>query len=167
MSNIPTESQVFLDTNVLLYAITEHPRFGLWCDALLDRIQRGEVVGYISVVVLNEFIHKLIIGEIAQKVGLKPDRVVQYLKRHREILGTLEAYEVAAEVQTSYSLVILGVTAETCLLARRLMQVHQLLSNDAFHLAVMQETGIQDLVTNDTDFDGIEGLQVWKPGEST
>jgi predicted nucleic acid-binding protein len=72
MSDIPTDSQVFLDTNVLLYAITEHPRFGLWCDALLDRIQRGEVVGYISVLVLNELIHKLIIGEVAQKVGLKP-----------------------------------------------------------------------------------------------
>lgn len=41
MSTIPTDSRVFLDTNILLYAVTEHPRFGPWCDALLDRIQRG------------------------------------------------------------------------------------------------------------------------------
>ena len=37
MRNIPDNTQVFLDTNIFLYAITEHPRFGLWCNALLDR----------------------------------------------------------------------------------------------------------------------------------
>jgi predicted nucleic acid-binding protein len=118
------------------------------------------------VIVLNELVHKLIIGEVAQKMGLKPGQVIRYLKRHGEILETLEAYEVAAEVETSYGLTILGVTAETFSTARRLMQIHRLLSNDALHLAVMQEAKIWNLVTNDTDFDKVEGIQVWKPEES-
>ena len=36
-------SVLFLDTNILIYALTEHPRFGRWCDDLLTRISRGEV----------------------------------------------------------------------------------------------------------------------------
>jgi len=101
MNQVPSGSRLFLDTNILLYAITEHPRFGPWCDALLDRIRQEDVAGYISVIVLNELIHKLIIGEVAQKAGLKPGQVIQYLKRHRKVLEDLEAYEVLAEVGNS------------------------------------------------------------------
>jgi len=166
MIEISSHSKVFLDTNILLYAVTDHPRFGQWCNALLDRIHRGDVTGYVSAVVLNEFIHKLIIGEVAQKTGLKPGQVIQYLKRKPEALEELEAYAIVDEVDTSYDLIILEVTADIFRIARRLMQAYRLMSNDALHLAVMQKSNLQNLVTNDSDFDGIEGVHVWKPGES-
>ena len=166
MNSIPAGSRVFLDTNILLYAIAEHPRFGFWCDGLLDRIHRGELAGHVSVIVLNELVHKLMIGEVAQKTGLKPGQVIPYVKRQSEILETLEAYEIVAQVEASYGLRILGVTSDSFQTARRLMQTHRLLSNDALHLAVMYEAGVRDLVTGDADFDGIEGIQVWKPHET-
>jgi len=37
-------------------------------------------MGHVSVIVLNELVHKLIVGEVAQKAELKPGQVVQYLK---------------------------------------------------------------------------------------
>ena len=165
MNQVPSGSQLFLDTNILLYAIAEHPHFGPWCDALLDRIRRGDVAGYVSVVVLNELIHKLMIGEVAQKAGLKPGQVIQYLKRHRGVLETLEAYEILEEVETAYGLVILEATPEAFSIARRLMQAYRLLSNDALHLAVMQKASLRDLATNDADFEGIEDFHIWKPHE--
>lgn len=118
-----------------------------------------------SLIVLNELIHKLIIGEVAQKTRLKPSQVIQYLKRHRKVLEDLEAYEILAEVETAYGLVILEATPETFLTARQLMQAYRLLSNDALHLAVMQKAGLRDLATNDADFDSIEALRLWKPRE--
>ena len=163
MIEIPSHSQVFLDTNILLYAVTDHPRFGQWCNTLLDRIHRGDVIGHVSVIVLNEFTHKLIIGEIAQKTGLKPGQVIQHLKRKPEALEELGAYAIIDEVDTGYDLIVLEVTADIFRMARRLMQVHRLMSNDALHLAVMQKNNLQNLVTNDFDFDGIEGVHVWKP----
>jgi len=165
MKDLPDKSHVFLDTNILLYAVTDHPRFGLWCNTLLDRIHRGDLAGYISSIVLNEFIHKLIIGEVAEKTGIKPSQVVQYLKHHREELEKLDAYEISDEVETGYGLIILELTTDTFPTARRLMQLHRLMSNDALHLAVMQKNNLQNLVTNDTDFDGIEGIHTWKPRE--
>lgn len=163
MNQVPSGTHLFLDTNILLYAIAEHPRLGPWCDTLLDRIRQGDVAGYISVIVLNELIHKLIIGEVAQKAGLKPGQVIQYLKHHRKVLEDLEAYEILAEVETSYGLVILEATPDVFLTARQLMQACRLLSNDALHLAVMQKAGLRDLATNDADFDSIEYLYIWKP----
>ena len=90
MNSIPFNTRIFIDTNILLYAITDHPRFGSWCNTLLDRIHQGEVPGYISVIVLNELIHQLIVGEIAQKTSLTAHQAIQFLKRNREILEELE-----------------------------------------------------------------------------
>lgn len=45
MSSVPTKCRVFVDTNVLLYAVTEHPVYGEWANTLLDRISRGEIEG--------------------------------------------------------------------------------------------------------------------------
>jgi len=163
MIGIPSHSQVFLDTNILLYAVTDHPRFGQWCNMLLDRIHRGDMTGHVSAIVLNEFIYKLIIGEVAQKTGLKPGQVIQHLKRKPEALEKLEAYAIVDEVDTGYDLIILEVTADIFRMARRFIQAHRLMSNDALHLAVMQKSNLQNLVTNDSDFDGIEGVHVWKP----
>jgi len=65
MSFIPTGHRVFLDTNILLYAVTEHPGYGKWANALLDRICSNEVEGVISVIVLNELLHQLVIGKVS------------------------------------------------------------------------------------------------------
>jgi len=87
------------------------------------------------------------------------------LKHHREELEKLDAYEISDEVENGYGLIILELTTDTFPTARRLMQLHRLMSNDALHLAVMQKNNLQNLVTNDTDFDGIEGIHTWKPRE--
>ena len=166
MKNIPDQSHVFLDTNILLYALADHLRFGRWCNTLLDRVHRGDVTGYISGIVLNELIHKLVIGEVAEKTGLKPGQVIQHLKRNPEALEKLEAYTIVDEIETAYNLIILDVTIDIFRTARRLMKVHHLMSNDALHLAVMQKSNLQNLVSNDPDFHGIDGIHVWKPRES-
>jgi predicted nucleic acid-binding protein len=39
-----------------------------------------------------------------------------------------------------------------------------LLTNDATIVAIMRRMGVRHLVTNDTDFDALPGITVWKPG---
>jgi predicted nucleic acid-binding protein len=75
MPSIPTGRRVFLDTNVLLYAVTEHPGYGKWADVLPDRIRNNRVEGVISVIVLNELLHQLAIGEVSQREELHPSLV--------------------------------------------------------------------------------------------
>ena len=163
MSSVPTKRRVFVDTNVLLYGVTEHPIYGKWANTLLDRINRGEIEGVVSVMVLNELLHQLVIGEVCYRQGLRPFQVVRYIKEHPDVLTDLAAYEVVEDVEKNYGLRVAGVSVEAFALARVLMREHRLLSNDALHLAVMQIEGIADLVTNDRDFDEVAGIKVWKP----
>ncbi len=37
------------------------------------------------------------------------------------------------------------------------------LSNDAAHLAVMNKYGIENIVTNDADFERVDWVKTWKP----
>ncbi len=163
MLSMPTGCRVFVDTNVLLYAVTEHPGYGGWANVLLDRICSNEVEGVISVIVLNELLHQLVIGEVSQREGLRPFQAVRYIKDHLDVLTDLAAYEVVEDVEKNYGFQVAGVGAEMFAVARALMREHRLLSNDALHLAVMQIEGITDLVTNDRDFDRVAGIKVWKP----
>ncbi len=38
-----------------------------------------------------------------------------------------------------------------------------LLTSDAFHIATMKQNGIRHIATNDSDFDSVEFLTIWKP----
>jgi AbrB family looped-hinge helix DNA binding protein len=39
---LPTErGRIGLDTNVFIYFLEDHPRYGAWCASLFDRIERG------------------------------------------------------------------------------------------------------------------------------
>ena len=84
--------EIFVDTNIFLYSITEHSRYGAWCEELLERVKVRDVEGKISVIVLNELIHKLVIGEVAQKEGIRPSQAVRYIKDNPEVLEDLKAY---------------------------------------------------------------------------
>lgn len=160
---VPSGLELFIDTNILLYAVSEHPRYGGWCQELLDRVKAGDIKGEISVIVLNELVHKLVIGEVAQKEGIRPFQAVRYIKEHPEVLEDLEAYEVVEEVEREYNLTVVEVTGDDLSLAWKFMKEYRLLSNDALHLAVMKKRGVTEMATSDPDFDGVEGIRVWKP----
>lgn len=155
--------RLFIDTNILLYAVSEHPTYGNWCERLLDRIRRGDVKGELSVVILNELVHKLVLGEVAQNEGIRLFQAVRYIKQHPEVLEDLDAYEVVEEVERGYGLTLVEVTGDDFSLARTFMKAYHLLSNDALHLAIMKRRGIVELATSDPDFYGVEWIRVWKP----
>jgi predicted nucleic acid-binding protein len=66
---IPAGLAVFVDSNVLLYYFTAHPRFGLACRKLLDGIENQEIIGYTSTHVLTEVVHRLMTIEACHRFG--------------------------------------------------------------------------------------------------
>lgn len=68
----PSERQrIGLDTNVFIYFLEDHPRYGPWCASLFDRIEQGLNPAVTSTVTLLELLvqpyrdHK---EELAQKI---------------------------------------------------------------------------------------------------
>lgn len=166
LRKLPADSEVFIDTNIFLYAISNHPRYGAACNEFLDRVKTGEITGRISVIVLNELLHKLMLGEIAEKENIKLSQVIRFIRNNREILKGLKAYSIVEDVETNYKLSVTGVDRDDFDEARRLMKKELLLSNDAHHLAVMRREEIVNLATRDSDFATVEGIEIWEPGES-
>lgn len=100
------------DTNLFIYFLEDHPRYGAWCASLFDRIERGRTPAVTSTVTLLELLvqpYRQKNEEMAQKIfalsttypGLGwvqvtaevADRAADVRARYR--LGTPDAIQVA------------------------------------------------------------------------
>jgi len=163
LEDVPDDSAVFVDANILLYGISGHPAHGKSCNGFLGRVKREEIKGITSIIVLNEVLHKLILGEIAEKHGLKLYQVIDLIKQNPEILKDMRTYEIMDKVESTSNLSILNATSQNFTQARKLMKGHSLLSNDAIHLAIMKENNMINLASNDSDFERVEWIKLYKP----
>ena len=48
-------------------------------------------------------------------------------------------------------------------LSVQISERYRLLISDAVHIAIMKKRGIVDLASNDSDFERVAGINLWKP----
>ena len=63
--------RIGLDTNIFIYFLEDHPRYGSWCALLFDRIERGQNPAVTSTVTLLELLvqpYRDQKEELAQKI---------------------------------------------------------------------------------------------------
>jgi len=163
LDRVLPESKIFIDTNVFLYDITDHPRFGHSTKNFLKNIELGIVQGKTSIIVLNELLHKLVIGEIAEKCGVKLSQVPGIIKQDPTILSNLKSYVLVNKIELIPNLEILSATKEIFSLAKSYMVKYNLMTNDAIIVATCKISGISNIATNDGDFDRVDFLVRWNP----
>ena len=145
--------------------IRDSPRYSKSCTKFLNKIDRGRINGFTSITVLNELLHKLVLAEIADKQGLKLLDVINLIKKTPDILKDLEVYEIIERVETLDNLVIYNINTEHFIIARKFMKQYGLLSNDALHVAVMKTHGIENIASNDLDFERVRWVKLYKPSK--
>ena len=59
LDQVPAGSQVFVDSNILVYHFQPHLSFGPMCHRLLERIERQDIEGSTSTNLLGELAHRL------------------------------------------------------------------------------------------------------------
>ena len=52
----PELERIGIDTNIFIYFLEDHPRYGAWCASLFDRIERGHNPAVTSTVTLLELL---------------------------------------------------------------------------------------------------------------
>ena len=67
--DIPAGASVFVDANVLVYHFTSDPQFGASCTDLVRRIERQEILGFVSSHVLSDISHRLMTIEAIMAFG--------------------------------------------------------------------------------------------------
>ena len=72
VAGLPGERErIGLDTNLFIYFLEDHPRYGTWCASLFDRIERGHNAAVTSTVTLLELLvqpYRDQKEELAQKI---------------------------------------------------------------------------------------------------
>lgn len=164
LDEIESDSVIFIDSNIFLYVILSHPRYRYSCKRFLERVDEGDLHGLTSVLVCNEVVHKLMIAEVVEKLNVEPKSAVEHIKKNYTVIGELKkAWNALEVINQIENLRIEEIDRQILMDAVEFSKKYGLLSNDAFHVAVMKKYGVKNIATNDKDFERVDWIKVWKP----
>jgi len=89
--------------------------------------------------------------------------LIRLVKEDPSLLDTLDIPFIVAENIMDMNMEIVSFSDLIFTDALKFMKQHHLMSNDAVHLATMKKHRVTDIATNDSDFERVEWLKVWKP----
>ncbi len=159
LENIPANSAVLLDANILIYA---RRGSSVQCQRLLARCAAHEIRGFLTAIAVAEFCHRRMMQE-AQSLGLIASNPAKALSQNTPLLQQLSQYRRDVEDLLAGDLTILPLDAADFHSALELQQRHCLLTNDSLHLAAALRANLPTIATGDSSFDRIPNLTVYKP----
>ncbi|VVB55426.1 tRNA(fMet)-specific endonuclease VapC [uncultured archaeon] len=161
-AKIPRASFVFIDSNIFTYFLLRDADFFEKCSRFLKNIESGYFIGFINNIVIAETLFNFVKAEVCKNNQLKPSEFIRFVKEKPESIGEVAISDVI-DVFTVSNLNLVNVPPKIIPLLKAAHR-KSLLSNDAFHLLTMEYLNVKDIVTNDSDFDAIADIKIWKPG---
>lgn len=161
LSRILRGSLVFIDSNIFTYFLLRDSVYFNTTKQFLKSVESGDIIGFINNIVISEVLFSYVKAQICREYDIKPKAFIQFVKRKPESIGDVDISEVE-DIFTITNLNLIDAPMNDMSLLR---EAHKksLLSNDAFHLLTMEYLNIENIATNDSDFERIEGITVWKP----
>ena len=125
----------YLDTNVIGYAVEQHPKYGSACTQILRDVQNGTLKACASRLVLVEFLGVLrkINGALSQQKK-KP-------------------LDISINIDAILSLPIVWLDLDIAVIRRASTYQYTIPGADFVHLATMDVIGITEIISADADFD--------------
>jgi predicted nucleic acid-binding protein len=163
LADVAAGTTVFVDANIFVFALANHPTYGAACDAFLDRIENQEIVGVTSAHVLGEVVHRMMAIEASDRFGWPAQGIANRLRRHPTEVQQLTRPRQALDEIVAARLTALAITPAHASLAVDLSRQTGLLYGDALVVAVMRDQGITQLASLDADFDRVPGLARYAP----
>jgi predicted nucleic acid-binding protein len=162
-ANIANGSKVLVDANTLVYHFIAHPQFGAAATQLLERIEQGDVAGFTAAHVVGELAHRLMTIEACAVFGWPTQGIARRLRNHPTEVQQLRKHRQALDELPLLRVAILPVTGPLLSVASDLSIQFGLLLNDALCIAVMRNQGIDQIASNDADFDRVPGVTRFSP----
>lgn len=164
LDNLIPESKVFVDANIYLHTILGHPLYKYRCQRFLENIENGLYRAMTSSLVLNEVLHKLMLAEAVRMYKLSSERdALKLIKEKPELISNMsEVWKTYSDLN-KYPITVFSIDKESLNIAVLLSKKYGLLISDAVHASIMKINNIDNIATNDGDFERIEGITVWKP----
>ena len=161
LGDIPEGTRVFIDANIFLNVALEDAHADT-CKDFLKKVHEGKVGGFVSLVVLDEILFKLLQSEISSKFKVPLREVVGYAKRNPKCMTQLAKCWEAMENILSMNITVLDMPKELKSVISNCRK-YALLTRDSLHVTVMEQDDIKDIATSNSDFERVDFLKVWKP----
>lgn len=127
----------YLDTNIIIYAIENHPKYGEACKRILAEIESGKLRASCSILVLVELINVL------KKLNQIPSK--------RDEKGLV----IEDNIEAVLSLGITWIDLDFLIIERASTYSFDMSGIDYIHLASMEINSISEILSADSDFDDI------------
>jgi predicted nucleic acid-binding protein len=152
-----------LDANIFLYVVTKHKKYEENCKNLLRRISEDEIRGVTSVIILDEVIYKIMIFEVMEKHRIGWKNAVAMIKNKPEAIKDLKKQKRVLDDIIAIGIKIKPLDLDLIISAEEICRKYLLMPHDAILVATLKRHGIKDIATNDSDFEKVKGIKVWKP----
>ncbi len=132
---------IYLDTNVIIYAIENHPKYGKKCRQILEDIESERLKASCSALVLVETINVLL-------------RLNKVLKDRGENI-----LDVRKNIDAILSLPIIWIDLNFAIIKRASEYNYNISGVDYVHIATMDLNSIAKIISADTDFNVLEFIK--------
>jgi len=86
------------------------------------------------------------------------------LKKNPKEIPLLESsWKDIDRIQEIENLTVYGISPDVFKSSINVAKANMLLTHDAQHIAIMKSESISAIASNDSDFERIEGITIWKP----
>ena len=167
LSDLEDGSSIFVDSNIFIYHFSRKSKFNPASTNFLERIEKKEIIGVTSTLVVQEATHRLMIMDAATNIrDIKSKDLVKYLKAHPGIVKKLVDHHSIPEKIASFNLEIVPPDMDAIIRSQEMKRRFGLLSNDSLTLQIMEDLKINNLASNDADFEMVTFIKLYKPSVS-
>lgn len=132
---------IYLDTNIIIYAIENHPKYSNKCIEILNHVKTERLKTHCSVTVLIEMINVLTkLNKSLKNVGQKQ-------------------LDIKDNISAVLSLPIAWSDASFAIIQRAAEYSYNISGIDYIHIATMELNGINKIISADADFDEVKFLE--------
>jgi len=168
LSDLEDGLSIFIDANIFIYHFCKESLFNPASSDFLDRAERRRVRGVTSTAVIQEATHRMMILEAAT---ILPDGklrdLVKYLKANPEVVKKLVNHQSIPSKIACFNLKIISPDIDTVARSQQMKSRYGLLSNDSLSVQIMEDMRINNLASNDSDFERVDFIQFYKPSPTS
>ncbi len=163
LERIPAGQKVFIDTNIFHLYFRGPKEIKEQCYEFIERIRVGEIAGYTSTMVLDEFIYKMLLKLIEVDHRKNPLEIIRQDKQKVVKKYSSIVEQFLLKILSIENLIIIPIEMQDIISAMSVMKTYGLLPRDAINVALMQRYQIKIIASCDHDYDVVTTIERYYP----
>jgi predicted nucleic acid-binding protein len=167
LSNFIGDERIFIDANIFIYNALDDPIYADSCTDFLRHVETNKIKAVITSHLMDEVLFKILIAEGSQHLeNFNMSNLKREMKKSSfssKIYKPVREYSDYLTELTHSGLKILMVDAGIVEKSIDFGSRYGLLTTDAIHLSTIYTYGINNIATNDSDFERVDSITLYKP----